>query len=134
MADRQVGLAGLQRPFRIAVDPRRLQTNARRLRAHVRQHSRKQRDVARVGHADTEPPLRGGGIERDLPRREAPQRFENLPARPDQRIGLRRRRHAARSTYEQWVLQMLPQTPEPDADRRLTLPELLRHARDAAAS
>src|SRR5579859_3888126 len=98
----------------------------------MRQQAWQQRYVAGVGHADTEPPLRGGGIERDLPGCEAPQRFENLPARTNQRIGLRRRRHTARCTYEQRVLQMLPQTPEPDADRRLTLSELLGHTRDAA--
>ncbi|CAG9207343.1 hypothetical protein BVI1335_190052 [Burkholderia vietnamiensis] len=85
-----------------------------------------------VGHADPEAPFRGDRIERNFPGRKAPQRFQNFPARADQRIGLRRRRHAGRRSYEERILQMFPQTPQPDADRRLTLSQLFGHARHAA--
>jgi hypothetical protein len=40
VTDGQVCFAGLQRPFRVAVDTRRFQPDTGRLLAHVRQHSR----------------------------------------------------------------------------------------------
>lgn len=132
VADREIGLAGFERAFRIAVDPCGFQPDAGRLRADMGQQPREQRDVTRVGHADAKPSLGRRGIERDLPRGEAPQGFENFPAGPDQRVGLRGRRHAAGRANEQRIVQMFPQVPEPDADRRLALAQLLGDARDAA--
>ncbi|CAI8693377.1 hypothetical protein EMIT0111MI5_10752 [Burkholderia sp. IT-111MI5] len=88
--------------------------------------------MARVGHADAKASLGRRRIERDLPCSEAPQGFENFPAWPDQRVGLRRRRHAAGRPDEERIVQVFPQVPEPDADRRLALAQLLGDARDAA--
>lgn len=88
--------------------------------------------MARVGHADAKPSLGRGRIERDLPSREAPQRLENFPARPDQRVRLWGRRHAARRSNEERIVQVFPQVPKPNTNGRLTLAELLRDARDVA--
>src|SRR5947209_17571565 len=52
VAQRQMGLAGLQHPWGIGANLCRLDTNARRNAAHVSENGRKQSDVTSIRHAD----------------------------------------------------------------------------------
>ncbi|MOA22735.1 hypothetical protein D3C78_1433140 [compost metagenome] len=83
-----------------------------------------------AGVADTQAkaPLRGARHEVDFPGGQAAQRLQHFPARPDQRIGLGRRGHAGWRAHEQWVVQLLAQAAQPDADGRLALAQLFGRA------
>src|SRR4051812_47264376 len=63
VAERQIGLAGLQHSWGVGADLCRLDTNAGGNAADVSQDGRKQRDVASIRHADGKTALCGCRIE-----------------------------------------------------------------------
>src|SRR5689334_24527624 len=63
VAEREIGLAGLQHPRGVEADLCRLDPNARGNAADVSENGREQGDVASIRHADGKPALCGRRIE-----------------------------------------------------------------------
>src|SRR3954466_1336190 len=62
VAERQIGLAGLQHSWGVGADLSRLDTNARGCATDVGENGRKQRDVASIRHANGKTALRSRRI------------------------------------------------------------------------
>ncbi len=123
--DRQIRLTVFQKLRRLLVDTQGLQGNVWCRNPGMRLDLRQKRDVRHIRHTNAESTFRGGRIELRIPMRDASQRTQRLARRSNQRLGDRCGLHAGRGTHEQRIVELLSQTTQPDADRRLRHVQLL---------